>query len=72
MAKQQENNGGASGKELLAVETLRARFGTPTSVYFGMTTMKGWNAGKRVTEDEYKQALTDFNAARTGKGATNA
>lgn len=39
------------------------------SVYYGMVAMKGWNTGKQITEDAYKQSLSEFNKSGTGKGA---
>ncbi len=56
-------------QEYLAVEKLKEINRTPEAVYQGMCAANGWQKGRAVTPEEYREAQQRFlGAAIGGKG----
>lgn len=50
-------------EEYTAIEELREREGTPDAVFEGTKAANGWNTGKMVTPNAYKEAVCAFEKA---------
>lgn len=46
--------------QLATLEELQAKHGTSAAIFTGLMAAQGWKPGKQVTEDAYKQAVSDF------------
>lgn len=57
MAKKETQN---QEKEHLSIETLKEKNKTPDAVYQGMCAANGWQRGKMVSQEEYRQAHQRF------------
>ena len=49
-----------------SIEELKAIKETPDTVFEGVKAMMEWTNGRRVTEEEYDAAVTEFNYAPIG------
>lgn len=52
--------------ELIAVETLRVKCKIPGYIHDGTCIRNGWSKGRMLTEKEYRYAVEEFLAGRTG------
>lgn len=57
MAKKETQN---QEKEHLSIETLKEKNKTSDAVYQGMCAANGWQRGKMVSQEEYRQAHQRF------------
>lgn len=68
MAKEKEIVKEASTETVYAsIEELKNKFKTPQAVYAGTAASHGWKAGKQLTEEEYKRAVSCFEKAPAGR-----
>lgn len=50
-------------KKYSAIEEWRTAEGTSYAVFEGVKAANGWKTGKKVTEEDYKKAVKDFEKA---------
>lgn len=56
-----------SEKVYTSIEELKVKFNTPQAVFVGTAASHGWMAGKQLTEEEYKRAVSCFEKAPAGR-----